>query len=29
VKKTHIWGLVGFVLGTVFGAKVKQILRKL
>lgn len=29
MKKTHIWGLVGFVAGTLFGAKVKQALQRL
>lgn len=29
MKKTHIWGLVGFAAGTLFGAKVKTFLRKL
>lgn len=24
MKKTHLWGLAGFVAGTLFGAKVKS-----
>jgi hypothetical protein len=29
VKKTHIWGLVGFVAGTLFGAKVLSLIKSL
>lgn len=29
MKKTHLWGLVGFIAGTLFGAKVKTFVRGL
>lgn len=29
MKKTHIWGLVGFVAGTLFGAKVLSLIKSI
>lgn len=29
MKKTHIWGLVGFVGGTLFGAKVLSLIKSI
>lgn len=29
MKKTHIWGVAGFIAGTFFGAKVLGLLKKL
>jgi hypothetical protein len=27
-KSKHVWGLVGFVLGTIFGGKVYSLIRR-
>ena len=29
MKKTHIWGLIGFIGGTLFGAKVLSLIKSI